>query len=72
MRLKGYDAWKTRSDLDDADRWRCHDGAPPDRCWFCDRPLPKDPVPWSFWNSDGVNAQICDDCAPTVELEKSA
>ena len=58
MQLKGYDAWKTRSDLDDAQRY----APPPERCFMCDAPLPE--APWSFWSSDGVNASLCDDCAP--------
>jgi hypothetical protein len=60
MRLKGYDEWKTRSDLDDALRYE----APPDRCFFCDAPFPEGYVPWSFWSSAGVTASLCDDCAP--------
>ena len=61
MHLKGYDAWKTRSDLDDAQRF----APPPERCFVCDAPLPEGP--WSFWCSDGVNASLCDDCAPSRE-----
>lgn len=61
MHLKGYDEWKTRSDLDDAQRYE----APPERCFLCDAPLPEGP--WSFWCSDGVNAFLCDDCAPEGE-----
>jgi hypothetical protein len=61
MHLKGYDEWKTRSDLDDADRWRNDER---ERCFICDAPLPEGP--WSFWSSDGVNAGLCDDCAPEV------
>ena len=39
MQLKGYDAWKTRSDLDDADRWPCDER---ERCFLYDsRRCPK-------------------------------
>lgn len=55
--LKGYDAWKTRSDLDDEDRLK----GPPDRCQFCAAPLGDHP--WAFWCSDGGSALICDQCA---------
>jgi hypothetical protein len=30
-----------------------------------DAPLPEGP--WSFWSSDGLNASLCDDCAPSRE-----
>ena len=59
MPLNGYDEWKTRSDLDDAQRYL----APPERCFFCDAPLPDEP--WAFWSSAGVTASLCDRCAPT-------
>lgn len=65
--LKGYDAWKTRSDLDDADRRRSDDRT---RCWFCGAPVPD--APWAFWTSDGgATASLCDDCADRrVEVEQ--
>lgn len=59
--LGGYDAWKTRSDLDDADR---HAVDHRQRCFLCDAPLPAGCVPWSFWCSDQGSASLCDDCAP--------
>ena len=59
MHLKGYDAWKTRNGLDEVLR-RLADER--ERCFVCDAPLPE--APWSFWCSDGVNASLCDDCAP--------
>jgi hypothetical protein len=52
-----YDAWKTRSDLDEEDRLRGR----PERCEFCDAPLGEHP--WAFWCSDGGMALFCDDCA---------
>jgi hypothetical protein len=63
--LKGYDEWKTRSDLDDAQRY-----AQPERCFFCDAPLPGEP--WAFWSSSGVTASLCDRCAPNPEPEQDA
>lgn len=63
MHLKGYDEWKTRSDLDPStSSGQAHQ---PERCFLCDAPLPEGP--WSFWSSDGVNAFLCDDCAPEGE-----
>ena len=59
MDLKGYDAWKTRSDLDDAQRG--YKETPADRCEFCDAPLGEHP--WAFWCSDGKTALFCDECA---------
>ena len=63
MHLKGHDAWKTRSDLDDA--LRC--APPPERCFICDAPVPE--APWSFWTSEGggQSASLCGDCAPLSE-----
>ena len=58
MHLKGYDAWKTRSDLDDELRHALAG----ERCFMCDAPLGEEP--WSFWSSAGVTASLCDRCAP--------
>lgn len=66
MHLKGYDAWKTGSDLDDALRY----APPPERCFMCDAPLPENPAPWAFFSSDGVNASLCDECAPEGEPDE--
>lgn len=60
MHLKGYDAWKTRSDLDDELRHALAG----ERCFMCDAPFPEGYIPWSFWSSAGVTASLCDACAP--------
>jgi hypothetical protein len=60
MHLKGYDEWKTRSDLDDELRYALAG----ERCFMCDAPVPD--APWSFWTSDGVTASLCDACAPAT------
>ena len=67
IRLPGYDAWKTRSDLDDASRWRS-DGR--ERCFVCDAPVPE--APWSFWTSEGggQSASLCGECAPEGEPDE--
>ena len=56
MTIKSYDAWKTRSDLDDADR---RDG-PVRRCEFCSQPLPN--LRWAIWSTDDVMLFFCDEC----------
>ena len=69
MHLRGYDDWKTRSDLDDQQR----SAAQPERCWLCDAPVPE--APWSFWTSEGGGrtASLCDHCAPTpIEVDEDA
>ena len=64
--LKGYDAWKTRSDLDDADRRH----GPERRCEFCDATLGENP--WAEWTSDGQVVLFCDDCAIEKEPGEDA
>ena len=60
--IKGYDAWKLRSDLDDADRRQGR----PRLCEFCDAPLSDDA--WAEWSTDGDIILFCDECATEKEL----
>jgi hypothetical protein len=62
--MRGYDAWKTRSDLDDADRLK----GPPELCFFCAAPLGENP--WATWCSDRGSALFCDECADKRDGEE--
>jgi hypothetical protein len=71
MRLKGYDAWKTRADLDD---WAAQNHEPPAGCCsLCGTRFGDNDAPWAYWSSDGGSANLCDACvSKPVEVEKEA
>jgi hypothetical protein len=59
-----YDAWKTRTDLDDRNR-----SVKIKRCEFCSAPLGEQP--WATW-SGGENVLFCDECADKRERQDDA